>query len=131
MCSHSFRYLKYSYQQTSQRYKPWWNLPAVEGEGKINDKFKQEENLSCLFVLPFRATTYMEVPRLGVQLELQLLAFATATATQDPSRLCDLYHSSQQRQILNPLSEAADRTRNLMVPSRIGFCCATTPPFNF
>ena len=70
----------------------------------------------------------MEISRLGVLLELQLLAFATATATQDPSRLCDLYHSSQQRQILNPLSEAADRTRNLMVPSRIGFCCATTPP---
>ena len=28
---------------------------------------------------------HMEVPRLGVELVLQLLAFATATATQDPS----------------------------------------------
>ena len=119
MCSHSFRYLKYSYQQTSQRYKPWWNLPAVEGEGKINDKFNQEGNLFCLFVLPFRATTYMEVPRLGVQLELQLLAFATAIATPDLSRVCNIHHNSRQCQILNPLREARDQTCNLMVPSRI------------
>ena len=42
-----------------------------------------------------------------------------AIATQDPSRVCDLHHSSQQRQILNPLSKGRDRTRNLMVPSRI------------
>ena len=48
----------------------------------------------------------MEVPRLGVESELQLPADATATATAtlDPSHLCDLLHSSQQR--LNPLSEA-------------------------
>ena len=48
----------------------------------------------------------MEVPRLGVELELQLLAYttATATATPDLSCLCDLHHSSQQCQILNPLS---------------------------
>ena len=29
-------------------------------------------------------------------------------------------------QILNPLSKARDRTRNLMVPSQIRFCCTTT-----
>ena len=52
----------------------------------------------------------MEVPRLGVELELQLLAYATATATQDPNHVCDLHHSSQQHRILNPLSEARDRT---------------------
>ena len=33
---------------------------------------------------------HMEVPMLGVQLELQLLAYTTATATQDPSHVCDL-----------------------------------------
>ena len=43
----------------------------------------------------------MEVPKLGVQLELQLLAYATATGTPDPSHVCDLYHSSQQYRILN------------------------------
>ena len=30
-----------------------------------------------------------------------------------------LHHSSQQRWIINPLSKGRDRTRNLMVPSRI------------
>ena len=44
----------------------------------------------------------MEFPRLGVQSELQLLAYATATATQDPSCVCDLHLSSRQCQILNP-----------------------------
>ena len=32
---------------------------------------------------------HMEVPRLGVKLELQLLAYTTATAMQDPSYICD------------------------------------------
>ena len=32
----------------------------------------------------------MEVPRLGVQLELQLPAYTAATATQDLSAVCDL-----------------------------------------
>ena len=37
-------------------------------------------------------------------------AYTTATATPDLSHICDLHHSSQQRQILNPLKEARDRT---------------------
>ena len=67
-----------------------------------------------------------EVPRRGVESELQLLAYTTAIATEDPSHVCNLHHRSQQYQILNPLSEARDRTRNLMVPSWICFCCTTT-----
>ena len=35
----------------------------------------------------------MEGPRLGVESELWLLAYTTATATQDLSLLCDLHHS--------------------------------------
>ena len=69
---------------------------------------------------------HMEVSRLGVYLELQLPAYATGTATPDLSCICDLHHSSRQRQILNLLSEVRDRTRNLMVPSRILFRCAAT-----
>ena len=61
----------------------------------------------------------MEVPRLGVKSELQLPACITTTGTPDPSHICDLYHSSGQRQILNLLSEARVQTRNLMVP--VGF----------
>ena len=53
---------------------------------------------------------HMEVPRLGVESELQPQAWATATATPDPRHICDLQHSSGQRWILNPLIEARDQT---------------------
>ena len=46
--------------------------------------------------------------RLGVELELQLLVYATTTAMLDQSLICNLHHSSQQCQVLNPLSEARD-----------------------
>ena len=62
----------------------------------------------------------MEVPRLGVQLELQLPAIATATATPDPSCV-----SLWQHQIPDPLSKARDQTSILMDTSWIYFCCAT------
>ena len=45
----------------------------------------------------------MEVPRLGVESELLLPAYARATARPD----------LRQCQILNPLSEARDRTATL------------------
>ena len=38
---------------------------------------------------------HMEVLRLWVELELRLLAYTTATATQDPSHVCYLHHSSR------------------------------------
>ena len=41
---------------------------------------------------------HMEVSRLGVESELQLLVYTTATATRDPSRTYDLNHSTQQRE---------------------------------
>ena len=50
----------------------------------------------------------MEVPRLGVELELQLLAYTTAIVTLDPNHVCSLHHSPQHCWILNPLSEARD-----------------------
>jgi len=59
-------------------------------------------------------------------LELWLLTCARATATPNPSHVCDLHHSSQQHQILNPVSEARDHTHNLMVPSWIRFCSTTS-----
>ena len=64
--------------------------------------------------------------QLGVESELQLLACTTATATQELSCVFDLHHSSRQHRILNPLSEARDRTCNLIVPRWIHFRCATT-----
>ena len=64
----------------------------------------------------------MEVPRLEVELQLQVLAYTTATAMWDLSHICDLHHSSQQHQILNPLIEARDPTCVLMDTSRVGYC---------
>ena len=61
----------------------------------------------------------MEVPRLGVQLELQLPGDTTATATPDPSFICDLHLSSWPRQTLNPPIEARDRTCVLMDTSQV------------
>ena len=40
--------------------------------------------------------------------------YAKATAMQDPSLVCDLYHSSSQRQVPDPLSKARDQTCILM-----------------
>ena len=37
---------------------------------------------------------HMLVPGLGVESELWLLAYATVTAKQDLSHVCDLHHSS-------------------------------------
>ena len=57
----------------------------------------------------------MEVPRLGMESELQLLAYTTtATATPDLSCICKLCHSLQQCWIPNPLSETRDQTCILM-----------------
>ena len=83
---------------------------------------------SFVVVVVFRvAPTAYRGPRLGVKSELQLLAYTTATATQDPSSMCDLYHSARQHQILlNPLREARDRTPHLTAPRQIRFHCATT-----
>ena len=67
----------------------------------------------------------MEVPRLGVESELQLPAYATATATQ-------IQATSVTSQLMampdppDPLSEARDQTRILMDTRWIRFCCTTT-----
>ena len=62
---------------------------------------------------------HMEVPRPEAESELQLPAYTTVTATQDPSRICTLHNSSQQRWILNPLSKARDQTPILMDTSQV------------
>jgi len=64
----------------------------------------------------------LEVPRLGVKSELQLLAYATTIAMPDPSCVFDLRLSSWQCQILNPLIKARDQTLVLMDTSLVHFC---------
>ena len=63
----------------------------------------------------------MEVPRLRAESELKPPAYTSATAMPDPGLICDLHHSSWQRQILNPLSEARDQTWVLMDARQIHF----------
>ena len=60
----------------------------------------------CLFIYLFIVflgphPQHVEVPRLGVELELQPPASTTATAMQHPSCICDLHPSSRQHRILN------------------------------
>ena len=64
----------------------------------------------------------MEVPRLGVESKLQVMAYATATATQDTSHVYKLYHSSQHHQILNMLREAGDQTCIHTGTSQVRYC---------
>ena len=71
--------------------------------------------LFCLFVCLFLLFCFlgphpwnMEVPKLGVESELQLQA--TATAMPDLSCICSLHHSSWQHPILNQLREVRVRT---------------------
>ena len=74
---------------------------------------------NCLFLCLFACFLglnpwHMEVPRLGVELELQLLAYTTVIEMQDLGHVCKLHRSSWQCRILNPLSEARDLTCVLM-----------------
>ena len=96
--------------------KYWlWNSPGAWGTQQMCKSF-------FFFLCLFRAHLWhMEVPRLGVQSELQLLAYTIATATQDQSCICDLHHSSQQCQILNPLSRTRDQTHVLVGTSWVRY----------
>ena len=91
----------------------------------FSDNCKYSFFFFCFLVVHLR---HMDVHRLAAELELQLPAFATATAMQDPRHVCDLYHCSWQCRVLNPLSEARDQTCNHIFPSRIRFHCATMGP---
>ena len=66
--------------------------------------------LSFLFFLFTTAPAAHGSSRPGVESELQLPAYATATAIPDLSLICNLHRSLWQCRILNPLSESRDRT---------------------
>ena len=95
----------------------WEGLPAKSPAGAGRGRGSQQPGQG-------HRLQHLEVPGLGVQLELQLPAYTTAIATQDLSHICSPHSRSWQRRILNPLSGARDPARILMVPSRIRFCCA-------
>ena len=85
---------------------------------------KKKKNLSLLPLLVFYLETntfflFMAAPLAygnswaRVKSELQLQACITVTAMPYLSCICDLCHNLRQCRILNPLSEARDRTRIL------------------
>ena len=67
----------------------------------------------------------MEVPTLGVELELQQPSYVKASAMWNPIHIHDLHRSSWQHQIPNSLSKARDRTHLLTGTSHIRFHCTT------
>ena len=93
--------------------------------------YKQRSNLTVLFIffifyfyfLVFLRLHpwHIEVPRVGVKLKLQLLAFTTVTSMPDPSWVCNLHCSLWQCWILSPLSKARDQTRILMDTSWVHY----------
>ena len=62
----------------------------------------------CFFVFLRPRLQPVDVPKLGVESQLQLPACPTATAMQELSCACSCQHSSQQHWLLNLLSEARD-----------------------
>ena len=62
---------------------------------------------------------HIETPKRGVESELQLPAYTTATATPDLSHICNVHCSLRQGWILNPLREARDGIHILMDASRV------------
>ena len=90
----------------------WWGRQA------LNSYDRYGERCFVLFCFLGPHLRHMEIPRLGVESELQLPTYTTAT--QDPripatSVTCSL----QQRQILNPLSEARNGIDILMDTSQV------------
>ena len=84
---------------------------------RLNKK-KNLEKKNIFFFFDFSRAALMAYGGSRARGPIGAVPFYT-TATSDPSCVCDLHHSSQQSRILNPLSEAKNRTCNLMVPSRI------------
>ena len=68
-----------------------------------------------LFVFLGLNPHHIDVSTLAAKSEPHPPAHLTATATADPSHICNLHHS----QIFNPLNEARDGTRILVDTSRV------------
>ena len=106
---------------------PYYFTGENKGLGKLSPRPRtgQLGNIWARFIYLFLwgpHPWHMEVSRLGVESELQLLAYTTAIAMPDLSHVCNLHPSSWQCQILNPLSAARDQTRVLMDTSRGHYC---------
>ena len=69
---------------------------------RVKSKIKKTSSNAIAFLFFFFLGPHpwlMEVPRLGVESQLQLPTYAIATATREVSYIYGLHHSSQQHQI--------------------------------
>ena len=88
------------------RHVTWWNFTLMTNwnydliSGLLINLLCWRSFCYVLFCILRLHLWHMEILKLGVESELQLLAYTTATAMQDPSHVCDLHHSLQQHWIL-------------------------------
>ena len=73
----------------------------------------RNSNFFLFFVFLWPHLWLMNILRPGMESELQLPAYATATAMPYPSCNCDIWCSLWQLLLLNPLKEARDRSHIL------------------
>ena len=98
----------YNWYNTESKLLDESNLPCNSKRINPNESDAIKIKMQNFFVFLGPHPWHMEVPRLRVKLEPQLLVFITARATPDLSCICDLHHSSRQCQVLTPLNEARD-----------------------
>ena len=103
-----------------------WNVIIDHQRKYLTGSAKEINYRMIFFFLPgmwgdlfSAAPMALEVPRLGVESELQLLSYSTTTATPDLRCLSNLCCSSLQCWILNPLSKARDHTHILKDTSQV------------
>ena len=83
--------------------------------------------LSLFYFTFFRAQVqHIEVPRLGVELELQLLAYPTATAMWDPSLISNLHHSLWNAGSLTHWARPGIKPASSWRLSQVRYCWGTT-----
>ena len=87
-----------------------------------HDISKLNLDSSCFMLTIFFSFRRHRCSRLGVESELQLPTYATATEMPDMSLTCDLHHSLQQCWILDPLSKARDKPTSSWIV--VGFVSA-------
>ena len=84
-----------------------WDLEGVAGMVCASHMY-----FWCQFFFFFLSFRAKPAEYGGSQIRTQIgtvaVAYATATAMQDPRQICNLQHNSRQRQIPNPLSKAKD-----------------------
>ena len=104
-----FFWLKWSQSAQNQQEETWTPLFARKSAKEVWSHVLFYFVL-FYFILFFRTAplaygSSQDKGRIG---ELQLPVYATATATPDPSHICNLCHNFRQCRIFNPRSEARD-----------------------